>query len=216
VPSSREQARILPVVTALARRGPVSVDTRHAATMRAALDAGAAIINDVSGLRHDPLSAGVVAAAGCPVILMHMRGTPATMREHAVYRDVVLDVAEELATILAAAEAAGIGRARVALDPGIGFAKTPAQNIALLSRLATLHQLGCHLLIGVSRKSFIGHYGFAPDARGRLPGSLAAGLAAVAAGAGILRVHDVAETVQALALWRRITADVTDPPPRGT
>jgi dihydropteroate synthase len=201
-----EQARILPVIEALARRAPVSVDTRHAVTMRAALAAGAAIVNDVSALSHDPEAAGVVAEAGCPVILMHMRGTPETMRSLATYRDVALDVAEELAARIAAAEAAGIPRARIVLDPGIGFAKTAEQNLTLLARLPVLHQLGCPLLVGVSRKSFIGHVAGIADPVARLPGSLAAGLAAVAAGAGILRVHDVAETVQALRVASAIAA----------
>jgi dihydropteroate synthase len=206
VPPEEEQRRILPVIRALAPGGPVSVDTRNAATMRAALAAGAAIVNDVSGLAHDPDAAAVVAEAGCPAILMHMRGTPATMRSLAVYRDVVLDVAEELGFRLAAAEAAGIARDRIVLDPGIGFAKTPEQNLALLARLPVLHQFGCAVLVGVSRKSFIGLYGGEADPGRRLPGSLAAGLAAVAAGAAILRVHDVRETVQALAVWRAIGA----------
>jgi dihydropteroate synthase len=206
VPPEEEQARVLPVIRALAPAGPVSIDTRNAATMRAALDAGAAIVNDVSALRHDPAAAKVVAEAGCPVILMHMRGTPETMKGLATYRDVALDVAEELAERVAEAEAAGIPRGRIVLDPGIGFAKTPAQNLVLLARLPLLHGLGCPLLVGVSRKSFIGLYGGAPNTDDRLPGSLAAGLAAVAAGAAILRVHDVAETVQALAIWRAIAS----------
>lgn len=206
VPEEEEQARVLPVIRALSPGGPVSIDTRNAATMRAALAAGAAIVNDVSALRHDPRSAQVVAEAGCPVILMHMRGEPATMQGLAAYRDVALDVAEELAERVAVAEAAGIARRRIVLDPGIGFAKTAAQNLALLARLPVLHGLGSPVLVGVSRKSFIGAYGKAPNPGDRLPGSLAAGLAAVAAGAAILRVHDVAETVQALALWRAIAA----------
>lgn len=206
VPPELEQARILPVVRALARAGPVSVDTRNAATMRAALEAGAAIVNDVSGLAHDPDAARVVAEAGCPVILMHMRGTPRTMQSLAVYRDVALDVAEELGFRLAAAEAAGIPRGRIVLDPGIGFAKTPEQNLALLARLPLFHQFGCPLLVGVSRKSFIGRYGGEAEPARRLPGSLAAGLWAISAGAAILRVHDVRETVQALSVWRAIGA----------
>jgi dihydropteroate synthase len=206
VPVAEEQARVLPVIRALAPGGPVSIDTRNAVTMRAALAAGAAIVNDVSALRHDPEALSAVAEAGCPVVLMHMRGTPATMKALATYRDVALDVAEELAARVAEAEAAGIPRGRIVLDPGIGFAKTPAQNLALLARLGVLHGLGCPLLVGVSRKSFIGLYGGAPNTDDRLPGSLAAGLAAVAAGAAILRVHDVAETVQALALWQAIAA----------
>jgi dihydropteroate synthase len=206
VPVEEEQARVLPVIRALAQAGPVSIDTRNAATMRAALAAGAAIVNDVSALRHDREAARVVAEVGCPVILMHMRGTPATMKGLTTYRDVALDVAEELGERVAEAEAAGIARGRIVLDPGIGFAKTPAQNLVLLARLGVLHGLGCRLLVGVSRKSFIGLYGGAPNTDDRLPGSLAAGLAAVAAGAAILRVHDVAETVQALALWQAIAA----------
>lgn len=204
VPVEQEQARVLPVIRALSPGGAVSIDTRNAATMRAALAAGAAIVNDVSALRHDREAARVVAEAGCPVILMHMRGTPATMRSLATYRDVALDVTEELGQRVAEAEAAGIPRARIVLDPGIGFAKTPAQNLMLLARLGVLHGLGCPLLVGVSRKRFIGLYGGAPNTDDRLPGSLAAGLAAVAAGAAILRVHDVAETVQALAIWSAI------------
>ncbi len=206
VPPEEEQARVLPVIRALARGGPVSIDTRNAATMRAALEAGAAVVNDVTALRHDAAAAAVVAEAGCPVILMHMRGTPETMRSLASYRDVALDVAEELAARVAEAEAAGIARGRLVLDPGIGFAKTPAQNLTLLARLGVLHGLGCPLLVGVSRKSFIGLYASAARTDDRLPGSLAAGLAAIAAGAAILRVHDVAETVQALALWQAIAA----------
>jgi len=209
VPAEEEQRRILPVIRALAPGGPVSVDTRNATTMRAALAAGARIVNDVSGLAHDQDAARVVAEAGCPVILMHMRGTPQTMRSLSVYRDVVLDVAEELGFRLAFAESAGIARDRIVLDPGIGFAKTPEQNLALLARLPILHQFGCAILVGVSRKSFLGVYGGEPDPTRRLAGSLSAGLAAAAAGAAILRVHDVRETVQALAVWRAIGAGAT-------
>ncbi|WP_291299048.1 dihydropteroate synthase [Elioraea sp.] len=210
VPRAVEQARILPVIAALARRVPVSVDTRHAATMRAALAEGAAIVNDVSALSHDPEAAAMVAEAGCPVILMHMRGTPETMRGLADYRCVALDVTEELAARVAAAEAAGIARGRIVLDPGIGFAKTAGQNLLLLARLGVLHQLGRPLLVGVSRKSFIGLVAGIADPLARLPGSLAAGLAAIAAGAAILRVHDVAETVQALRVGAAIVAAASD------
>ncbi len=200
-----EQARIVPVVTALARAGAtVSVDTRNAATMRAALDAGAAIINDVTALRHDPDAAGVVASAGCRVILMHMRGTPATMDREAVYGDIAVEVVDELAVAIAAAQAAGIARARIAVDPGFGFAKVGAQNQALLRRLDLFANLGCPLVIGLSRKRFIGAAGGASDPTRRLPGSLAAGLATILRGASVLRVHDVAETVQALRVWRSI------------
>jgi dihydropteroate synthase len=204
VPPAEEIARIIPVVAALAPRAPVSVDTRHAATMQAALAAGARIVNDVSGLTHDPAAAGVVAAAGCPVVLMHMRGTPATMNALAAYDDVALDVHDALAERIAAAEAAGIARGRIILDPGIGFAKTAEQNLVLLRRLGLFRGFGLPLLVGASRKRVIGQYGEAPEPKRRLPGSLAAALWAAINGASILRVHDVAETVQALKVWRAI------------
>jgi dihydropteroate synthase len=202
LPPAEEQARLLPVLRALAGAGPLSVDTRHAATMRAALDAGVRIINDVSGLSHDPAAARVVADAGCPVVLMHMRGTPATMQARTDYADVAAEVFAELAGRIRAAEAAGIARRNIVADPGIGFAKTAAQNLVLLQRLAAFHGLGVRLLVGVSRKSFIGRFGGAANPPGRLPGSLAAALFALSRGAQILRVHDVAETVQAVRIWR--------------
>jgi dihydropteroate synthase len=204
IPPAEEIRRIVPVIAALAPHAPVSVDTRNAATMQAALAAGARIVNDVSGLAHDPEAAAVVAAAGCPVVLMHMRGTPATMTALATYDDVVLDVHDELADRVAAAEQAGIARSRIVLDPGIGFAKTAEQNLELLRRLGLFRSFGLHLLVGVSRKRFIGQYGEAPEPKARGPGSLAAALWAAINGASILRVHDVADTVQALKVWRAI------------
>jgi dihydropteroate synthase len=202
-PPEEERRRILPVIRALASQGvAVSVDTRHAATMAAALDAGASVVNDVSALAHDPDAARVVARAGCPVVLMHMRGTPATMHEHAQYADVALEVTQELAARIAAAEAAGIARAAIAIDPGIGFAKMTEHNLALLRHLPLLLNLGCPLLVGVSRKRFIGVLAGARLPSGRLPGSLAAALHAAEHGATMLRVHDVAETIQALRIWR--------------
>ena len=205
-PPSEEQSRVLPVVRALAAAGlRVSIDTRHAATMAAALDAGAAIVNDVTALLHDPAAAPLIAARGCPVVLMHMRGDFATMYQAAVYTDVAHEVRAELAARIATAEAAGILRANIAIDPGIGFAKTAAHSVAMLRGLAVLPDLGCPILIGVSRKSFIGALAEEPDATRRLPGSLAAALFAVTRGAAILRVHDVAETVQALRVWQALT-----------
>lgn len=205
VSPEEEQARILPAIRALAASGcRISVDTRNAATMAAALDAGAAIVNDVSALAHDPASAPLVAARGCPVVLMHMRGTPVTMRAFAVYRDVAAEVRSELAARLEAAELAGIRRDRIALDPGIGFAKLPAQNVALLHHLPLLLDLGCPILVGVSRKSLIGKLAGVKDPRERGPGSLAAGLWALSHGASVLRVHDVPETVQAVRVWHAI------------
>lgn len=205
VTPEQEQARVLPVIAALAREGiAVSVDTRHAGTMQAALAAGARIVNDVTALAHDPAALGTVAAARAPVVLMHMRGTPETMLDDARYADVGAEVVLELERRVAAAEAAGIARAAIAVDPGIGFAKDHAQNVELLSRLAILHGLGCHILAGVSRKRFIGHLTGEAEAARRGPGSLAAALAALDRGATILRVHDVAETVQAVRVWRGV------------
>ena len=205
VAPEQEQRRILPTVRKLAQAGAVvSVDTRHAATMRAALDAGAAIINDVSALRHDFGSAGVLAASGCGVVLMHMRGTPQTMAGLAAYTDVVAEVLAELAERVAFAEAAGIDRSRITIDPGFGFAKTPTQNLTLLRGLPSLGALGLPILAGVSRKGFVGVFSGEQVPGRRLPGSLAAALFALQQGASILRVHDVLETVQAVRMWRAL------------
>lgn len=202
-----EQARVLPVISVLAAEGfRISVDTRNTATMAAALDAGATIVNDVSALTYDPEAASVVATRGCPVVLMHMRGTPATMNSFARYEDVATEVVGELSLRLEAAERAGIARERIVLDPGIGFAKMPGQSIAMLHSLGALLALGCPILVGVSRKSLIGKLAGVTKPQERGPGSLAAGLWAVAHGASILRVHDVAETVQALRVWCAIEA----------
>ena len=207
VPPAIEIARIIPVIRSLAAEGAViSVDTRNAATMAASLDAGAAIINDVSGLLHDPASARLVAARGCPVVLMHMRGTPSTMNRLAVYDDVVAEVLAELLAIRDAALAAGILPQNIALDPGFGFAKLGAQNLALLRATSQFAALGHPLLIGLSRKRFIGTYGGEDNPARRGPASIAAGLYALRAGAHILRVHDVAETVQAVRFWQRLIA----------
>ncbi len=205
VTPAQEQARILPVIAGLRGAGvPLSVDTRNAATMAAALDAGATVVNDVSALRHDPASAALVAARGCPVILMHMRGTPATMTTLTDYTDVAAEVAAELAATVAHAEAAGIARARMALDPGVGFAKTGEQNIPLLQGLDRIAALGLPLVVGVSRKRFLGRLGGEATPRDRTPGSIAAALFALSRGARILRVHDVAATVQAVRVWHAL------------
>ena len=203
VPPEMERARILPVVRGLAGQGiAVSVDTRHAATMRAALDAGAVLVNDVSALSHDPDAAAVVATAGCPVVLMHMRGTPRTMAGLARYDDVAVGTVRELEARIQAAMRAGVAREHVVVDPGIGFAKDAAGNLELLRRLPILANLGCRVLLGVSRKGFIGAVGREPDPMARLPGSLVAALPALALAGSILRVHDVAATVQAVRLWQ--------------
>lgn len=205
VPPDEEQRRILPVIAALAREGVrISVDTRNAATMIRALDAGAAIVNDVSALRHDPGSAKLVASRGCPVILMHMRGNPQTMRGLTQYGDVAADVLAELAGLVHRAEAAGVVRDRIAVDPGFGFAKTAAQSRALLDRLSLLVNLGCPIIAGLSRKGFVGGMAGVSDPQARGPASVAAGLVALARGAVVLRVHDVLATVQAVRVWRAL------------
>ena len=209
-PSDIEQARILPVIRELAQAGlTVSVDTRNASTMEAALDAGAAIVNDVSALSHDTKAASLIARRRCPVVLMHMRGEPKTMQAHAVYGDIALDVARELADRLEAAERAGIAREQIALDPGIGFAKRASHSGELLRRLPLLLTLGCPLLVGLSRKSLIGSLGQVDRPKDRLPGSLAGALFALSRGASILRVHDVPETAQAIRVWRAMVGPAT-------
>jgi dihydropteroate synthase len=199
-----ERRRVVPVVRALADAGHlVSIDSRHAAVMAAAIDAGAGLVNDVTALAG-PDSLDLVAQSGLPVVLMHMRGDPRTMQQDTRYDDLLLDVYDHLAARVAACEAAGIPRERLAVDPGIGFGKGDAGNLALIRHLALFHGLGCPILLGVSRKGFIGRLGGGVEAKARFPGSIAAALAGLDRGVQILRVHDVAETVQAVAIWRAI------------
>jgi dihydropteroate synthase len=205
-----EQARILPAIRALAEAGAViSVDTRNAGTMERALEVGARIVNDVTALSHDPRSAAVVAAHGAPVVLMHMRGTPATMNSLNQYSDIGSEVAAELSAQLEAAMAAGIARAAIAIDPGIGFAKIGLQNVALLRDLGPLRRLGFPMLVGLSRKGFVGTLSGEPVASRRLGGSIAGALFALREGAHILRVHDVSETVQAVRVWQVLAPPVS-------
>lgn len=205
VATADEIARILPVVRGLAQAGHrVSIDTRRAAVMAAALDAGATIINDVTALEGDPDSLPLAARARVPVMLMHMQGEPGTMQAAPFYRDVVGEVTAYLAARRDACLAAGIAAADICLDPGIGFGKTDAHNLALLKHLDTLVALGQPVLLGVSRKGFIGRLAQGQPPKRRAPGSIAAALAGLARGVHILRVHDVAETAQAVAIWRAI------------
>ncbi len=198
-----ELDRVLPVAERLSADGAVvSVDTRRAAVMRAALASGARIVNDVSALTHDDDALGVVRDSQCDVILMHMQGRPATMQRAPDYENVVLDVYEYLEQRVAQCEAAGIPRRLICVDPGIGFGKTPLHNAALLSSLGILHGIGCTVLVGASRKSFIAAWSGDEPAEARLPGSIAAVCSAAMAGTHIVRVHDVAETKQALRIWR--------------
>ncbi len=204
---AEEIDRTIPVVGALAKAGArVSIDTRHAVTMAAAIDAGATIVNDVTALTGDPNSTAVVAGRRVPVVLMHMRGEPRTMQARPHYDDAVADIRAYLAKRLAACLAAGIAEDAIALDPGIGFGKTVAHNLELLRGLPALATLGRPLLVGASRKSFIGKLSTDAPATDRLGGSLAAALFAAANGARLLRVHDVAETRQALAISQALDA----------
>ncbi|WP_309139719.1 dihydropteroate synthase [Siccirubricoccus sp. G192] len=206
----------MPVVRELARAAPVSVDTRNAATMEAALEAGAEIVNDISALRHDGTALGVIARHRAPVVLMHMLGTdPRTMQRDPQYRDVALEVARFLRDRVETAERLGIPRSRITIDPGIGFGKTLTHNLALLDRLPLLAGLGCRILVGASRKGFLGRISGEPAAEQRVPASIAAALAATARGAAILRVHDVAETVQALRVWGACASGEAAPAPPG-
>ena len=205
VPESEEIARTVPVIAALRAGGmttPISIDTRKAGVARAALDAGADAVNDVSALTHDPGMTGVLSDAQVPVILMHAQGAPETMQDDPRYDDVALDVFDALAARVLAAEAAGIARNRIVIDPGIGFGKTVAHNLALIRGISLFHGLGLPVMLGASRKRFIGTLG--GDADARMPGSVAVALAGVAQGVQMLRVHDVAATRQALALWQAV------------
>ena len=206
--AEEEIQRTAPVIAALRAGGlqvPISIDTRKAAVADAAFAAGAAILNDVTALRFDPGMAGVAARAGVPVVLMHSIETPATMQDDPQYDDVLLDVYDALAERLAVAKAAGIAPERLAIDPGIGFGKTLAHNLALLARLSLFHNLGVPVLLGASRKRFIGTLSAEAEAAKRMPGSLAVALAGVAQGMQMIRIHDVAETRQALRLWLAAT-----------
>jgi dihydropteroate synthase len=203
VPPEIELQRLLPMLRALADCGrPLSVDTRKPEVMRVVLAHGADMINDVSGFAAPGAVEAVSASqAGCCV--MHMLGDPLTMQHAPVYRDVVVEVRDWLAERVRALQHAGIERSRIVVDPGIGFGKTVEHNLALIARLPELAALGLPVLIGVSRKSVIGAL-TGREVGQRLPGSLAAMLAAVAGGARIVRVHDVAATRDALAVWRAI------------
>ena len=205
VDEAEELRRTVPVVRALAEAGAtVSIDTRRARVMAAALEAGARIVNDVTALTGDPDGLALAARAGAPVVLMHMQGEPRTMQRDPSYDDAALDVYAFLAARVAACEAAGITRARIAVDPGIGFGKTVAHNLRILDQLALYQGLGCAVVLGVSRKSFIARVAGDVPPKARLPGSIAAALAGLDRGVQVIRAHDVAETVQAVTIWRAI------------
>ncbi|MBE1282951.1 MAG: dihydropteroate synthase [Rhodobacteraceae bacterium] len=200
----QEIDRTAPAIRAIRDKSavPISIDTRKAPVARAALDAGANLVNDVAGFTFDPDLAPLSAQAGVPVCVMHAQGDPKTMQDDPQYDNVLLDVYDFLENQIRLLEGIGIPRSRIVTDPGIGFGKTQAHNLTLLQNISLFHGLGCPILLGASRKRFVGTIGKAPRAQDRAPGSIAVALAALAQGVQILRVHDVAETAQALRLWQ--------------
>ena len=209
VPPEQEAARVLPVIKALKAKGigPLSIDTRKAAVAKAALAAGARLVNDVTALTFDPDSLKVAAESGAAVCLMHSVGTPETMQENPRYTNILLDVYDVLDERIRACEAAGIPRSRILVDPGIGFGKTDAHSLALMRGISLFHGLGCALLLGVSRKSIIGRIADQPDPKRRFAGSMTLGQAGLDQGVQMLRVHDIAETKQAIALWSALNIE---------
>jgi dihydropteroate synthase len=203
-----ELQRVIPVIEAVRQVSavPISVDTTRSAVARAAIAAGADLVNDISGATFDPQMLATVADLGVPIVLMHMRGNPRTMQQLIDYQDLMGEITAFLQQRAAAAIAAGIEPTRIAIDPGIGFAKTGAQNLEILRQLPALRTLGYPVLVGPSRKSFIGHILNQPDPRDRVWGTAAAACAVVAGGSDILRVHDVREMRDvcrvADAIWR--------------
>jgi dihydropteroate synthase len=209
-----EIERVVPVVRQLGAGGAaVSVDTRKADVMAAAIEAGARMVNDVSALNHDGRSAGIIAASSVPVVLMHHKGAPETMQDDPRYEDVLVEVYVWLEERIGAAEQAGIARERILIDPGFGFGKNVAHNLELMNGLALFHSLGCPLVVGASRKRTIGALSGEAPADQRLGGSIALALKAAEQGVQLVRVHDVPETVQALRVWRGLRDQALTPRP---
>lgn len=206
VSTEDEIARVAgPIASIVAELGvPVSIDTRKTAVADAALEAGAALVNDVSGFTFDPDLAPLCAARHVPVCVMHAQGDPQTMQNAPRYDDVRFDIYDFLEQRIACLEALGIARSRILVDPGIGFGKTLDHNLLLLRDIALFHGLGCPILLGASRKKFIGTLSGAEIADRRMPGSVAVALHAATQGVQVIRVHDVSETRQAFDLWRAI------------
>ncbi|HTI87203.1 MAG TPA: dihydropteroate synthase [Alphaproteobacteria bacterium] len=204
VPAPEESARVVPVIRALSGECLVSVDTRKSPVISAAVAAGARIVNDVSAATYDEATLAATVKGGAAIVLMHALGDPKTMQVAPSYRDPALDVFDFLESRVAAAVSAGIPRHAIMVDPGVGFGKTLDHNLALLNQLALYKGLGVGVLLGVSRKSFIGRVSGAERPKERLPGSLAVMLHGLDQGADMLRVHDVAESAQAIALWRAV------------
>lgn len=213
IPADVEIERTAPVIRALRNAGVrqcISIDTRKAVVAEAALDAGAHLVNDVSGFTFDDALTPMCATRAVPVCVMHAQGDPTTMQQDPTYDDVVLDVYDFLERQISRLQAAGVSRDRIIADPGIGFGKTLEHNLSLVSRLSVFHGLGVPILLGASRKRFIGTIGGADQADQRMPGSVAVALAALQHGTQIVRVHDVSETAQAIALWRAAVAGERD------
>jgi dihydropteroate synthase len=205
VSDAEEIDRVVPVIRRLAEKGAViSVDTRHAAVMTAAVAAGARIINDITALTGDPNSQRAAAGSGAGIVLMHMQGEPQTMQQDPHYEDVTLDLIDYFDARLMELEKLGVPRERISLDPGIGFGKKDPHNMRLMQELAVFHGFGCPLTLGVSRKSFIGRLSRQEPPKQRVAGSLVAGIAGLERGIQVLRVHDVAETSQAIAIWQAL------------
>ena len=206
VPEAEEVARIVPVIeaTAQAVATPISIDTRKAAVAQAALTAGAQLVNDVSGLSFDPQMSDVVAKSAVPLCLMHAQGDPTNMQDDPRYTDVLHEVYAALDARLAVAEAAGIDRSRILVDPGIGFGKTQEHNLTLLRHIGVFHGLGCPILLGASRKKFIGTLTDAPEPADRMPGTLAVTLIAAMQGVQLHRVHDFTPAVKALKMAQAV------------
>lgn len=213
IASAEELQRVIPVIQTIRRDAdpklaavPISVDTTRSEVARAAVEAGADMVNDISGGTFDPAMLGTVAQLGVPVFLMHIRGTPATMQQHTDYGDLIGEIYQFLQRRISAAQTAGIDPELIAIDPGIGFAKSYPQNLEILRRLRKFRALGCPILVGASRKSFIGWLLDQKDPQQRVWGTAAACSSAIAGGADILRVHDGAEMAQvarvADAIWR--------------
>lgn len=208
VPVEEELRRVMPVLEGLRAKtdARISIDTRKAEVMRRAAEAGADILNDVSALTHDPAALETAAASGLPIMLMHAQGDPKTMNDNPQYSDVALDVFDFLEQRIIACEKAGIPKAKLVADPGIGFGKHLHHNVAVLSAMSLYHGLGVPVLLGASRKKLIGQLCNVENAKDRVPGSLAAALHSISQGVQIVRVHDVAATRQAVSIWQAADA----------
>jgi dihydropteroate synthase len=208
VPVKEELKRVIPVIEGLRARtsAVISIDTRKAEVMRQAAAAGADVLNDVSAFTHDAEALEVAADSGLPVVLMHAQGDPKTMNDNPQYDDVVLDAFDYLESRVQACAAAGIPKAKIVADPGIGFGKHLHHNVAVMAGLSLYHGLGVPILLGASRKKMIGQLCDVAEAEDRVPGSLACAVAGIAAGVQIVRAHDVKETKQAIEVWRACVA----------